>query len=102
VTVSELRFEVEDGHEPSVQCWKLPEAAALRLIQLTGEYLRGFALLYGIQSFIDLFVLNVATRLRWRMSLIVFSSCQRPDATFQPNSNSSRHISVVLYVVAMD
>jgi hypothetical protein len=63
-TISELRLEVEDGHEPSVQCWKLPEAAALRLIQPTGEYLRGFALLCGIQSFINLFVLDVATKLR--------------------------------------
>jgi hypothetical protein len=36
----------------SVQCWKPQEAAAVQLIQLTGEHLRGFALLSGIQSFV--------------------------------------------------
>jgi hypothetical protein len=35
---------------------------ALQLIRLTGELLRGFAMLYGIQNFIDLFILNFPTK----------------------------------------
>jgi hypothetical protein len=39
------------------------EAAASALSRLTNKDLRGFALLYGIQNFINLFILTLATNL---------------------------------------
>jgi hypothetical protein len=42
----------------SVQCWNLQEAPALQLIRLTSEHLWRFALLYGIQTFMNLFAVD--------------------------------------------
>jgi hypothetical protein len=72
----------------SVQCWKLPEAGILLLIQVTGEHLRRFVLFYVIQGSIDLLILNMAMKLRRRTSLIAFDSYHRLDATFPQSSKS--------------
>jgi hypothetical protein len=50
-TKSELILKIQ--RNCLVQCEKRPEAAVLRLIQLIGEHLR----------FINLFILNLATKL---------------------------------------
>jgi hypothetical protein len=73
----------------------------LQLIRLTGEHLPQFALFSGIQSCIDLFILNLAAKLQCVTSLIVFDSCQRLDATFPSSSNSLRHISTISYATPM-
>jgi hypothetical protein len=60
-TVNEQRLDVEDGDElfDSVL-----EAARMQLIRLTRKQLQRSAPLYGIQGFIDLFVLNHPTKLQ--------------------------------------
>jgi hypothetical protein len=95
-TISELRLGVEFGDDLFGSV-----LAALQLIQLTGERLRGFALLCGIRSFINLLILNLATKLRRRMSLIFLDSCRRLDATFPENSNSLPHLYPISCAVAM-
>jgi hypothetical protein len=49
--ISELRLEVEDGEELFDSVLGAAGAAASQVIQFTGEHLKGFALLYGMQSF---------------------------------------------------
>jgi hypothetical protein len=44
----------------SVQYWELQEVAVLQFIRITGEHLRRFVSLYGIQNFVDVFILNLA------------------------------------------
>jgi hypothetical protein len=46
----------------SISYWKPRGAAALQVIRLTAEHLWRFALLWGIQSFIDVFILKLATK----------------------------------------
>jgi hypothetical protein len=102
VTISELRLEVTDRDKLFGSVLEAAEAAALQLIQLTGRPLWRFALLCVIQSFIDVFLQKLVTKLQWRTSLIIFNSCQQLDATFPQNSNSLRHISTISDVVPMD
>jgi hypothetical protein len=49
----------------------------------------------------ELFIMDLAMKLRWRTSLIIFDSCQRFDATFPQSSNLLRHTSAISYVVTM-
>jgi hypothetical protein len=65
------------------------------------QNLRVFAPFCAIQSFIDALILNGVLKFRWRISLIVFGSCQRLSATFPQSSNSLLRISVISYFVAM-
>jgi hypothetical protein len=93
-----LKLKIETNC--SVLCWELQEAATLQLIRRTGEHLRKFALLCGIQSSIDLFMLNLATKLQWRESLIACDSCQQLDAAFPQTSTLLRQISAISSVVS--
>jgi hypothetical protein len=97
--ISELRLEVEDRDNLFGSVLETAGGGVLPLIQLTGRPSWVFALLYGMQSFMNRFVVNRAQKLGWRASLKVFDSCRRLNATFQRNCNSLRPISTISYVV---
>jgi hypothetical protein len=84
----------------SVRCWKAQKTAVLQLIPTTGEHLRRFAPLSGIQNFVNWFVANRGTNLRWTTSLIVFDSCQGLDAISRRNWNSPDQFSPTSCVVS--
>jgi hypothetical protein len=100
-TISGLTRAIEDGDKLLGSVLEAAKAAALRLIPRIGEQLLGFAPLYGIPSFIDLSILNLATNVGWRTSSIIFEFGQRLDAAFPQNSDSLCHISTVSYVFLM-
>jgi hypothetical protein len=67
----------------------------------TGEHLQRFALPCGVQSFMDLFILDKVTKLRLITSLIVLDSWQRIDAASRPSSSLLRHVSTIVCFFAM-
>jgi hypothetical protein len=76
VTISELRREVEDGDN---LFGSVLEGAGSGSIAIDSAHRRTFgatcAALWS-QGFVDLFILNLATKLQSRAALILLDSCQ--------------------------
>jgi hypothetical protein len=77
------------------------EAARCGSFTVDSGYRMTFTILFGIQSFANLFGVNGTTELRWRILLIVFDSGQQLNTTFRQNWNSLRHISTISCMVPM-
>jgi hypothetical protein len=60
-TISELRLEVEDRGELFGSVLEAAKGNSIELIPITGEQLRRFTPLWGIQSFVNWFVVKRGT-----------------------------------------
>jgi hypothetical protein len=100
-SIDELRLEVEDRDDLFGSVLEAVGGGSIAVDSAQRRTFEAICAVCRIQSFIDAFIRNFATKLQWRTPLIVFYSCRRLNATFPQSSSSLHHISAISYLVAM-